>query len=262
MPMNNLTRGILHADCLINRGVASARRPSDNQLIAGKDEKLRLLDLEDEFVNALHSKKHTREEIFDSMVAILGAEFESEIWYVWECVKTYEFRTQHLVGFLLGPCGTYHYPTIDGYDYRIIPWVQPNGDVVTEFRIMQNVFENCGQSSKCTIEQSPWFKREELRKYLNWPRIHWVLKILREAWQEAQAQSLWDRRLLILDMYRFLKIIIGFGNFLNGSTERIVRSEATDLDRYLSEACKLIDDEEHQFDNLWIKSEIMGRRRQ
>ena len=76
--------------------------------------------------------------------------------------------------------------------------------------------------------------------------------------KRSQAQSLWDRRLLILDLFRFLKIIIGFGNFLKGSTERINRSEATDLDRYDVKG-ELLDDEEHHFDNL-CKMEIMGGR--
>jgi len=257
---NNLTSGIPHGDCLINRGTASARRPSDDPSLAGTHKKFCLSGLEDDLVKGIRTHNINREDMLERMVEVLCPEWEGPVWFFWESTKTFEFRTQHMVGFLLGPCGTYHYPTIDGYDYRIFRWVQPNGDVVTEFRMMQNVTDNCGQSSKFTFEQSPWYRRKEVRNFLNWPKIHWVLKVLREAWQEAQAQSLWDRRLLILDLFRFLKIIIGFGNFLKGSTERINRSEATDLDRYLREACELLDDEEHHFDNLWIKSEIMGGR--
>ena len=111
--------------------------------------------------------------MFELMVEVICPEWEGPAWCFWETTKDFEFRLSIRLDFCWVH-GTYHYPTIDGYDYRIIRWPQTNGDVLTEFRMMQNVTDNCDYSSKCTIEQSPWYRRQEVRDFLNWPKIHWV----------------------------------------------------------------------------------------
>jgi len=242
-----------HSDCLINNGVSSARTPSSKDIV-GIDERRQQMILEDNFCKSIESPHSAKEEIINSMIGVLDSGLQTPVQFFWHSSQ-FEYRTQHLVGFLLGPVGTYHYTTINDVDYRLIRWLNKDGTIVIQYTL-----RNQGTRGMCKIEQYPWYEEIDVWKFIQWDRIYWVMKILRGSWQKAHSQWSWDRMLLILDLFRILKIIVGFGNFLKGSTEKINCSEANTLDRYLREACELIDDVEHQFENTWSKSEIMGGR--
>ena len=77
----NLTNGIPHGDCLINRGTASARRPSDEPSLAGTDKKFYLSGLEDDFERSIRSHKPNHEDLYERMVEVLCPEWEGPVWF-------------------------------------------------------------------------------------------------------------------------------------------------------------------------------------